>query len=237
VRPSHGRPHGHRPIVRPSVRKRPRDNPGPRRRAHVRADAPCFTPGNFKKDATVSPSHGRPRGHRPSVRPCVRVSENVRVTTLPGTRLSRHWDVLHHRRIQRRCTPVPTPNVPYRRPGQSNPLTPAESPTHQQRRSPTHELPLLLPPLHSQHSIPLETPEDLARNPQLTCWHTNRGQPRSTVGCTESNTLKSTTPNSLEVLHASMREVSWTRTVTLVYGEVVWDSYYCCPNRIKIFYI
>jgi hypothetical protein len=27
VRPSHGRPHGHRPIVRPSVRKRPRDNP------------------------------------------------------------------------------------------------------------------------------------------------------------------------------------------------------------------
>jgi hypothetical protein len=30
VRPSHGRPHGHRPIVRPSVRKRPRDNPGGR---------------------------------------------------------------------------------------------------------------------------------------------------------------------------------------------------------------
>jgi hypothetical protein len=28
VRPSHGRPRGHRPIVRPSVRKRPRDNPG-----------------------------------------------------------------------------------------------------------------------------------------------------------------------------------------------------------------
>jgi hypothetical protein len=28
----------------------------------------CFTPGNFKKDATVRPSHGRPRSHRPSVR-------------------------------------------------------------------------------------------------------------------------------------------------------------------------
>jgi hypothetical protein len=40
--------------------------------AHVRADAPCFTPGNFKKDATVRPSHGRPRGHRPIVRPSVR---------------------------------------------------------------------------------------------------------------------------------------------------------------------
>jgi hypothetical protein len=37
-----------------------------------------FTPGNFKKDATMRPSHGRPRGHRPIVRP----SENVRVTTL-----------------------------------------------------------------------------------------------------------------------------------------------------------
>jgi hypothetical protein len=33
---------------------------------------PCFTPGNFKKDATVHPSHGRPRGHRPIVRPSVR---------------------------------------------------------------------------------------------------------------------------------------------------------------------
>jgi hypothetical protein len=41
-------------------------------------DAPCFTPSNFKKDATVRPSHGRPRGHRPIVRP----SENVRVTTM-----------------------------------------------------------------------------------------------------------------------------------------------------------
>jgi hypothetical protein len=41
---------------------------------HVRADAPCprgrecFTPGNFKMDATVRPSYGRPRGHRPIVR-------------------------------------------------------------------------------------------------------------------------------------------------------------------------
>jgi hypothetical protein len=31
-----------------------------------------FTPGNFKKDATVRPSHGRPHGHRPIVRPSVR---------------------------------------------------------------------------------------------------------------------------------------------------------------------
>jgi hypothetical protein len=32
----------------------------------------CFTPGNFKKDAIVRPSHGRPRGHRPTVRTSVR---------------------------------------------------------------------------------------------------------------------------------------------------------------------
>jgi hypothetical protein len=38
----------------------------------VRADAPCFTLGNFKKDATVRPSHGRPRSHRPIVHPSVR---------------------------------------------------------------------------------------------------------------------------------------------------------------------
>jgi hypothetical protein len=50
----------------------------------VRADASCFIPGNFKKDATVRLSHGRPRGHRPIVRPSVRPSENVRVTTLAG---------------------------------------------------------------------------------------------------------------------------------------------------------
>jgi hypothetical protein len=47
---------------------------------------PCgrgsFTPGNLKKDATVRPSHGRLRGHRPIVRPSVRPSENIRVTTL-----------------------------------------------------------------------------------------------------------------------------------------------------------
>jgi hypothetical protein len=29
----------------------------------------CFTAGNFKKDATVRPSHRCPRGHRPTVRP------------------------------------------------------------------------------------------------------------------------------------------------------------------------
>jgi hypothetical protein len=49
---------------------------------HVRADAgrlgcvcadlPCFTSDNFKKDATVRPSHGRPRVHRLIVRPSVR---------------------------------------------------------------------------------------------------------------------------------------------------------------------
>jgi hypothetical protein len=44
----------------------------------IRTDAHCFIPGNFKKDATVRPSHGRPRGHRLTVR----TSENVRVTTL-----------------------------------------------------------------------------------------------------------------------------------------------------------
>jgi hypothetical protein len=32
----------------------------------------CFIPGKFKKDATVRPSHGRPRGHRPTVCPSVR---------------------------------------------------------------------------------------------------------------------------------------------------------------------
>jgi hypothetical protein len=56
----------------------------PRGCSCVRADAPCprgrecFTPGNFKKDATVRPSHGRPRGHRSTVGPSV----IVRVTTL-----------------------------------------------------------------------------------------------------------------------------------------------------------
>jgi hypothetical protein len=34
----------------------------------VCADAHCFIPGNFKKDATVCPSTGCPRSHRPSVR-------------------------------------------------------------------------------------------------------------------------------------------------------------------------
>jgi hypothetical protein len=38
-------------------------------RADACASAPCFIPGIFKKDATVHPSHGRPRGHRPIVRP------------------------------------------------------------------------------------------------------------------------------------------------------------------------
>jgi hypothetical protein len=45
-----------------------------RTHGRVRVDASCFTPGNFKKDATVRLSHGRPRGHRPIVRPSVRPS-------------------------------------------------------------------------------------------------------------------------------------------------------------------
>jgi hypothetical protein len=32
----------------------------------------------------MRPSHGRRRGHRPIVRPSVRPSENVRVTTMPS---------------------------------------------------------------------------------------------------------------------------------------------------------
>jgi hypothetical protein len=52
-----------------------------RMQARVRADASVLPPGNFKKDATVRPSHGRPRGHRPTVHP----SLIVRVTTLIGT--------------------------------------------------------------------------------------------------------------------------------------------------------
>jgi hypothetical protein len=43
----------------------PRGRPCPRGRE-------CFIPGNFKKDATVRPSHGRSRGHRPTVGPFVR---------------------------------------------------------------------------------------------------------------------------------------------------------------------
>jgi hypothetical protein len=50
-----------------------------RMHGHVRADVRCFTLGNFKKNTTVRPSYGRLRGHRPTVR----LSENVRVTTLP----------------------------------------------------------------------------------------------------------------------------------------------------------
>jgi hypothetical protein len=48
----------------------------------VRADAGVLPPGNFKKDATVRLSNGRPRSQRPSVRP----SENVRVTTMVPAR-------------------------------------------------------------------------------------------------------------------------------------------------------
>jgi hypothetical protein len=51
-----------------------------------------FTPGNFQKDAIVRPSHGRLRGHRPIVRPSVRPSENVRVTTLVWMALFGHLE-------------------------------------------------------------------------------------------------------------------------------------------------
>jgi hypothetical protein len=38
----------------------------------IRADAAVLPPGNFKMDATVHPSHGRLRDHRPIVHPSVR---------------------------------------------------------------------------------------------------------------------------------------------------------------------
>jgi hypothetical protein len=56
-------------------------------RVRVRADAGVSPPCNFKKDATERPSYGRPRGHRPIVRP----SENVHVTTKHCTEFY-HWD-------------------------------------------------------------------------------------------------------------------------------------------------
>jgi hypothetical protein len=46
----------------------------------VRADASVLPPGNFKKDATVRPSHGRPRGHRPIVRLSVRSSVRLKTS-------------------------------------------------------------------------------------------------------------------------------------------------------------
>jgi hypothetical protein len=64
--------------MRPCGHPCPRGHGCPPGRECVRADAPCFILGNFKKDATVHPSHRRPRGHRPFVRP----SENVRVTAM-----------------------------------------------------------------------------------------------------------------------------------------------------------
>jgi hypothetical protein len=45
-----------------------------RTHVRIRADVHCFTPGNFKKDATVRPGHGRPHGHYQTVRPFVRPS-------------------------------------------------------------------------------------------------------------------------------------------------------------------
>jgi hypothetical protein len=59
--------------VRADTPLRPRERIVASARTHgqVRADAPCFIPGNFKKDAIVRLSHGRPRGHRLIVRPSV----------------------------------------------------------------------------------------------------------------------------------------------------------------------
>jgi hypothetical protein len=47
--------------------------------ARVRADTSVLPLGNFITDATVHRSHGRPSGHRPTVRS----SAIVRMTTLP----------------------------------------------------------------------------------------------------------------------------------------------------------
>jgi hypothetical protein len=44
----------------------------PRGQARVRADASFLSPGNFITDAIVHLSHGRPSGHRPTLRPFVR---------------------------------------------------------------------------------------------------------------------------------------------------------------------
>jgi hypothetical protein len=44
----------------------------PRTYRGVRADTSILSPGNFITDATVRPSHGRPSGHHPTVRPSVR---------------------------------------------------------------------------------------------------------------------------------------------------------------------
>jgi hypothetical protein len=51
----------------------------PRGRARVRVDASDLPPGNFITDATVRLSHGRPSGHRPTVRlsVCYRPRDNL----------------------------------------------------------------------------------------------------------------------------------------------------------------
>jgi hypothetical protein len=87
--PAWSRPHGResvRTVACLSARSRPRGcayvrtNVSPFARTHgcVRADASVLPPCNFIMDATVRLSHGRPSGHRPTVRPSV----IVRVTTL-----------------------------------------------------------------------------------------------------------------------------------------------------------
>jgi hypothetical protein len=61
-----------------------------RMQGRVRADASRFIPGNFITDATVRTSHGRPNGHRPSVRPSERpsVRRPVRASVGPSERWS-----------------------------------------------------------------------------------------------------------------------------------------------------
>jgi hypothetical protein len=71
-----------------------------RTHGYVRADASNLPPGKFKKDATVRQSHGRPRGHRMTVRPSV----IVRVTTLDPTvwllyvQLCTWWNIIQKKK-------------------------------------------------------------------------------------------------------------------------------------------
>jgi hypothetical protein len=56
--------------VRADARARPRERAmSARTLGCFRADAIVLLPGNFITDATMRPSHGRPSGHGPIVRP------------------------------------------------------------------------------------------------------------------------------------------------------------------------
>jgi hypothetical protein len=60
----------------------------------IRADASVLPPSNFITDATVRPSHGRPCGHRPIVRPSVCPSIRYRLHDNPetGCPTGARWD-------------------------------------------------------------------------------------------------------------------------------------------------